>query len=99
MELTKERGELDMKRMHTENELRQSQHAKQSLGMEKGILQKDVASLQTQLADKSESLRQSWTDANTKVHAAKAATSIWHCPHKCNAAASGLHIRYIAYLA
>jgi len=56
-----------MKRMHAENELRQCQHARQSLEVEKDLLQKDVASLQTQLADKSESLRQSWADANAKV--------------------------------
>ena len=56
-----------MKRMHAENELRQCQHARQTLEVEKDLLQKDVASLQTQLADKSESLRQSWADANAKV--------------------------------
>ena len=67
MTLTKERGDLDMKRMHSENELRQCQHAKQSLEMEKDILQKDVALLHTQLDDKSESLRQSWSAANAKV--------------------------------
>ena len=67
MELTRERGDLDMKRMHAENELRQCQHARQSLELEKDILQRDVASLQTQLDDKSEGLRQSWKDANFKV--------------------------------
>ena len=67
MALTKERGELDMKRMHTENELRQCLHAKQTLEMDKDILQKDVASLQKQLDDKSDALRQSWSDANFKV--------------------------------
>ena len=67
MELTRERGELDMKRMHAENEFRQCQHARQSLELEKDILQRDVASLRTQLADKSEGLRQSWKDANAKV--------------------------------
>lgn len=67
MELTRERGDLDMKRMHAENDLRQSQHARQSLELEKEILQRDVASLQTQLDDKSEGLRQSWKDANAKV--------------------------------
>lgn len=72
MELTKERGDLDMKRMHTENELRQSQHAKQSLELEKDLLQKDVTLLQSQLDDKSESLRQSWNDANAKVGATSA---------------------------
>lgn len=56
-----------MKRMHAENELWQCQHARQTLEIEKNLLQKDVASLQTQLADKSESLRQSWADANAKV--------------------------------
>jgi hypothetical protein len=56
-----------MKRMHAENELRQCQHARQTLEVEKDILQKDVASLQTQLADKSQSLRQSWADATAKV--------------------------------
>lgn len=56
-----------MKRMHAENELRQCQHAQQTLEVEKDLLQKDVASLQTQLANKSESLRQSWADANAKV--------------------------------
>ena len=67
MELTRERGNLDMKRMHAENELRQCQHAKQTLELEKDILQKDVTSLQSQLDDKSEGLRQSWTDANAKA--------------------------------
>lgn len=67
MELTRERGDLDMKRMHAENESRQCQHARQSLELEKDILQRDVASLQTQLDDKSEGLRQSWKDANAKV--------------------------------
>ncbi len=67
IELTKARGDLDVKRMHAENELRQCQHARQSLEVEKDLLQKDVAALQTQLADKSESLRQSWADANAKV--------------------------------
>ncbi|KAA6416801.1 MAG: hypothetical protein FRX49_13228 [Trebouxia sp. A1-2] len=68
IELTKARGDLDMKRMHAENELRQCQHAQQTLEVEKDLLQKDVASLQTQLANKSESLRQSWADANAKAH-------------------------------
>ena len=67
MALTKERGELDMRRMQAENELRQSQHAKQTLEMEKDILQKDVTSLQKQLDDKSDSLRQSWSVASSKV--------------------------------
>lgn len=67
MELTRERGDLDMKRMHAENELRQCQHARQSLELEKDILQRDVAALQTQLDDKSEGLRQSWKDANAKA--------------------------------
>ena len=67
MQLTKERGELDMRRMHAENELRQMQHARQSLELDKDILQKDVSSLQTQLNDKSEALRQYWGDANDKV--------------------------------
>ena len=53
--------------MHAENEVRQCQHARQMLEVEKDLLQKDVAALQTQLADKSESLRQSWGDANAKV--------------------------------
>ena len=75
MELTKERGDLDMKRMHTENQLRQCQHGKQSLELEKDLLQKDVALLQSQLDDKSESLRQSWNDANAKV----SASSAMHC--------------------
>ena len=67
MALTKERGELDMRRMQAENELRQCQHAKQTLEMEKDILQKDVVSLQKQLDDKSDALRQSWSDASAKV--------------------------------
>lgn len=69
MELTRERGDLDMKRMHAENELRQCQHARQSLELEKDILQRDVAALQTQLDDRSEGLRQSWKDANAKASA------------------------------
>ena len=71
MELTRERGDLDMKRMHAENELRQCQHAKKSLEMEVDILQRDVIGLQTQLADKSEGLRQSWKDANAKASLAQ----------------------------
>lgn len=67
MELTRERGDLDMKRMHAENELRQCQHARQSLELEKDILQRDVTALQTQLDDRSEGLRQSWKDANAKA--------------------------------
>ena len=67
MELTRERGDLDMKRMHAENELRQCQHAKQNLEMDKDVLQRDVTALQTQLDDKSEGLRQSWKDANAKA--------------------------------
>ena len=67
MELTRERGDLDMKRMHAENELRQCQHTRQSLELEKDILQRDVTALQTQLDDRSEGLRQSWKDANAKA--------------------------------
>ena len=67
MELTKERGDLDMKRMHAENELRRCQHAKQTLESEKEILEKDVTLLHTQLSDNSGSLRQSWNDANAKA--------------------------------
>ena len=56
-----------MRRMHAENELRQSQHARQSLELEKDILQKDVTSLQTQLDEKREALNRSWNDANNQV--------------------------------
>lgn len=78
MELTKERGNLDMKRMHGENELRQCQHARQNLELENDILQKDVASLQTQLADKGEALRQSWADANAQVIHCNCCASFCH---------------------
>ena len=71
MELTRERGDLDMKRMHAENELRQCQHARQNLEMENDVLQRDIASLRTQLDDKSEGLRQSWKDANAKASLAE----------------------------
>ena len=46
MELTRERGDLDMRAMRAENQLRQCQHAKQNTDMDKEILQKDVASVQ-----------------------------------------------------
>lgn len=67
MELTRERGELDMRAMRAESQLRQCQHAKQNADMDKDILQKDVASLQQQLAEKSEALRAHWTESNAKV--------------------------------
>ena len=79
MELTRERGDLDMKRMHAENDLRQCQHAKQSLEMDKDILQRDVVALQTQLDDKSEGLRQSWKDANAKASLARQS---WQTHHR-----------------
>lgn len=79
MELTRERGDLDMKKMHAENELRQCQHAKQNLDLEKDLLEKDVASLQSQLDDKSEGLRQSWNDANAKASAACVMQSLSKC--------------------
>ena len=70
MELTRERGDLDMRAMRAENQLRQCQHAKQNTDMDKEILQKDVASVQQQLAEKSEALRTHWTESNAKVASA-----------------------------
>ena len=79
MELTRERGDLDMKRMHAENELRQCHHAKQNLEMDQTILHRDVVALRTQLDDKSEGLRQSWKDANAKASLARQSCQTHHC--------------------
>ena len=68
MELTRERGELDMRAMRAENQLRQCQHSKQNAELGSDMLQKDVASLQQQLAGKSEAIRTHWTESNAKVH-------------------------------
>ena len=68
MELTTERGELDMRAMRAENQLRQCQHAKQNAELGNDMLQKDVASLRQQLAGKSEAMRAQWTESNAKVH-------------------------------
>ena len=67
MELTRERGALDVRAMRAEHELLQCQHAAQNANMDVDILKKDVASLQQRLAEKSDALRSHWTETNAKV--------------------------------